>query len=346
MKITFTRAIASTSTIIVKTTALLLSFSGSAQAAVIDFETLPDSTTTPTDNAALTTSYTVDGTTVTFGFDTNNDLIIDTNAIFESRNDGPETVFAYYHKGGYDTDVTATNEGGNWLLRSLKNINPIADDFIVKYTGTPITSTSGQLWDIDSGEIYLIEALDSAGTVINSITTPPFPVGESPESPNTFSGLPYNFSFNNLASDIGYIRISGISRGTGGFLGFDNFNVTQSEPVPEPLTILGSATALGFGGLLKRVHSKNINNLSAGLGFLGIIGNQPFSQVIWSQESETALDGVSLDNSFGEIWGLRRLSLAGNLAEDIPESKVEDIPEPKFVLSLLVLGFFFIVKKR
>lgn len=28
------------------------------------------------------------------------------------------------------------------------------------------------------------------------------------------------------------------------------------EPVPEPLTILGSATALGIGGLLKREHSK------------------------------------------------------------------------------------------
>ncbi|MEQ8385867.1 MAG: hypothetical protein RH949_26265 [Coleofasciculus sp. A1-SPW-01] len=91
---------------------------------------------------------------------------------------------------------------------------------------------------------------------------------------------------------------------------------------------------------------QTIDNLSAGLGFLGIIGSQQFSQVIWSQESETALYGVSLDNSFGEIWGLRRLSLAGNLAEDIPESKVEDIPEPNFVLSLLALGLFFKVKKK
>jgi hypothetical protein len=30
-------------------------------------------------------------------------------------------------------------------------------------------------------------------------------------------------------------------------------------PVPEPLTILGSATALGIGGLLKREHSKKKN---------------------------------------------------------------------------------------
>lgn len=30
----------------------------------------------------------------------------------------------------------------------------------------------------------------------------------------------------------------------------------EPEPVPEPLTLLGSATALGVGGLLKRQHSK------------------------------------------------------------------------------------------
>lgn len=32
--------------------------------------------------------------------------------------------------------------------------------------------------------------------------------------------------------------------------------VGTSEPVPEPLTILGSAVALGFGGLLKKEYSK------------------------------------------------------------------------------------------
>jgi len=34
---------------------------------------------------------------------------------------------------------------------------------------------------------------------------------------------------------------------------------TPNEPVPEPLTILGSATALGIGGLLKRQQSKKNN---------------------------------------------------------------------------------------
>lgn len=35
------------------------------------------------------------------------------------------------------------------------------------------------------------------------------------------------------------------------------YSVTvEHEPVPEPLTILGSATAIGFGGLLKRQHKR------------------------------------------------------------------------------------------
>ncbi|MFP4124571.1 PEP-CTERM sorting domain-containing protein [Coleofasciculus sp.] len=36
-------------------------------------------------------------------------------------------------------------------------------------------------------------------------------------------------------------------------------DMASVEPVPEPLTILGSATALGFGALLKREHSRKQN---------------------------------------------------------------------------------------
>jgi len=33
----------------------------------------------------------------------------------------------------------------------------------------------------------------------------------------------------------------------------------RAEPVPEPLTILGSATGLGFAAFFKRKHSKKQN---------------------------------------------------------------------------------------
>jgi hypothetical protein len=34
-------------------------------------------------------------------------------------------------------------------------------------------------------------------------------------------------------------------------------NVVPAEPVPEPLTMLGAAAALGYGAILKRKYSKN-----------------------------------------------------------------------------------------
>jgi len=40
---------------------------------------------------------------------------------------------------------------------------------------------------------------------------------------------------------------------------YGTFYTSQVEPVPEPLTILGSATALGVGALLKRESSKKKN---------------------------------------------------------------------------------------
>jgi hypothetical protein len=243
---------------------MALSAGGAAQATVIDFETLPDGTTTPTDNADLTSSYTVDGITTTFGFDIDGDLAFDANAVFESRKPGTGGGFAYIDKGFQDVDRTTTNEGGDWLLRSPNQLNLFdnvpnrtAADFIVQYTGTPVRSASGQLWDIDGGETFSIEALDSAGALISSITTPSVP---NNEGPNTFSGLPYNFSFSNLGSDIGFIRISGISRIGGRAIGFDNFEAAGSsvnpEPtsVPEPASLLGllAVGAFGAGSALKR----------------------------------------------------------------------------------------------
>ncbi|MFP4122824.1 PEP-CTERM sorting domain-containing protein [Coleofasciculus sp.] len=58
----------------------------------------------------------------------------------------------------------------------------------------------------------------------------------------------------------------GLVNGGGGHPGLSHFTVYQApkpvtdpEAVPEPLTILGSATALGIGGLLKRQQSKKNN---------------------------------------------------------------------------------------
>lgn len=219
-------------------------------ASVINFETLPDGVTTPTDNAALTVPY-IDnnGTIVIFGFDTDNDLNINLDAVLESRTDG-FTGIAYTVRGLPDLDLTAMGEGGDWLLRAPSGINFFDNisnrttaDFIIQYMGMRPTSASGQLWDIDGGESYLIEALDVSGVLISSLTTPTVP-GDG--GPGTFNGLPFTFSFEDLASEIGFIRISGLDRISGGGFAFDNFNATAAAQVPEP-GALGALALLSLG---------------------------------------------------------------------------------------------------
>ncbi len=41
-----------------------------------------------------------------------------------------------------------------------------------------------------------------------------------------------------------------------------NASSMQAEPVPEPLTILGSGLALGFGSLMKRQQSRKLKKIS------------------------------------------------------------------------------------
>lgn len=70
-------------------------------------------------------------------------------------------------------------------------------------------------------------------------------------SPFNVTGIDHNTFTPNIVSS----QAIRIQYGTSWNAGIDNINFDQ-EPVPEPLTILGSVTALGIGGLLKRKHSK------------------------------------------------------------------------------------------
>jgi hypothetical protein len=242
----------------VTTVAISLGATGTAGAAVIDFETKPNGST-PTDNPNLNfnSKYNVDGTKVQFGFDTDGDLVFDLRAKFENRNDAKDEGRAYTSKGEADVDRTGTGAGGDWLLRRRNNASSLFDgnsssgnSFLVKYSGKAVNSASGQIWDVDHAEKYEINALDSSGMVIKSIITPNVP---SNGGKNTFDGKPFTFSFANLESSIGYIQIQGISKDGGGGFAFDNFNPTQA--VPEPIT--GLVVAAGMGGAaLRRAKSK------------------------------------------------------------------------------------------
>lgn len=71
-----------------------------------------------------------------------------------------------------------------------------------------------------------------------------------PASPNEYQ----NIDLGSLVAGNNYIQV--LRADHGGGTGYNVSITGDFNPVPEPLTILGSATALGIGGLLKREHSK------------------------------------------------------------------------------------------
>ncbi|MEM8637667.1 MAG: PEP-CTERM sorting domain-containing protein [Cyanobacteria bacterium P01_G01_bin.54] len=226
---------------------------GAAEAQIIDFETLPGGGT-PTDNQALTGGYTTGGTTVNFGFDIDGDLIADLDAIIESRNDDLSTGAGYTSSGIPERDLSPTGEGGDFLLRAPSSLDVFTNaDFLVSYSDDAVRSVSGQIWDIDYGERYLIEALNTSGGLIDSFLTPATP---DREGVGTFDGLPYDFTFVDLAEDIAFVRITGSERIRGGGFAFDNFDATGAtvEPpteVPEPASV-AALTLFGLGLLTAR----------------------------------------------------------------------------------------------
>jgi len=226
----------------------LLCFPTVGSAGTINFETRPNGTT-PTDNEELTASYVDASTVISFGFDTDGDLAIDVNARFEKR--GNDAIFAYLTDTDEDADKTGTGQGGEWTLRRPKTPepNPVyiseGDAFLVKYSGTLVSSASGEMWDIDSGEQYLIEAYDvanvSLGSVLSFIGPNGSGIGGCCGGPT--DGLPFTFSFNNLSAPIATIKITEVLvGGTGAGFTFDNFSTTST---PEP-----SSIALLMGGML------------------------------------------------------------------------------------------------
>lgn len=255
-------------TFLLSTVAVSMQLSNPVQAQVIDFESLPDGSPS-TNTGVLLAPYTLsNGTTVTFGFDVNNDLIIDHNAIILSRTD-TTSIPAYTSSGIPNIDRTPNKAGGNFLLRAPRstalegaNLNVFDDtlatpaSFLVQYSGTPVNSLSGELWDVDNAERYLIEALTGGGTLISSFLTPVIPAGEGP---GTFDGQPFKFLFSDLSQNIGFLRISGSSRIGGGGFAFDNFNATgaTTETVLEPGSLLGLLAMGAFGSIsiFKRLNN-------------------------------------------------------------------------------------------
>ena len=215
-----------------------------ATAALIDFETDPGGGL-PIDNAALpfASAYNVGGVQVTFGFDTDTNGTVETDALFEMAGNADPNV-GFLGSSGFDTaDPNFGPQLGNFFLRQ-PTTGATFGEFVVNFV-TPLTVTeaSGEIWDIDGlpgvTEQYRVQAFNSGGTLLATIDSP-IGVLETPLAP--LDGQPWLFSFNGLSDSIARIDISflGTKPNLIG-LAFNNFAFTA---VPEP----GSAT-LAAGAL-------------------------------------------------------------------------------------------------
>jgi hypothetical protein len=208
--------------------AMLVLLCSIASGAIINFETTPTGGT-PVDDAVFSGSY-VDGTTtVTFGIDSNSDLVIDTDVFFEQRGENPLDAYGSntggIFLGEFDRDDSGT--GGEFFLRpGAADGNPgfsslnTGEAFLIVYSSILPTSASGSLWDVDDTEVNTVKAFDSSKSLLQTITLTAADGGDS---------LPASFSFSSLSTPIAFIQITNGA----GPLGFDNFDATQPIPVED-----------------------------------------------------------------------------------------------------------------
>jgi hypothetical protein len=267
---------------------------GAAGQQVIDFETNP-SGAVPVDDELLVAPYALGATGVALGFDTDDDLIIDSAPRLEARGGIPSAETGAYRTGPTnnlqnDLDFTPGAVGADWILRRGDlSIDPAAGhDFLVVYSGKLPTYASGQIWDLDGGsgfaEQWRIEALDGAGAVIAALDSPFFNSKNNPPT-ESLDGWPWDFAFVNLPLPIQTIRCSYIGSASPdvGFA-FDNLSVSGGAPVnyctagtsasgcSVILSASGAPSATASSGFV--LSAPNVEGSKDGIFFFGSNGQQ------------------------------------------------------------------------
>ncbi|QOL26837.1 PEP-CTERM sorting domain-containing protein [Thalassotalea sp. LPB0316] len=199
-------------------------------------------------------AFQVSGVSVTFGFDTDADGVVDAPAVIEqsgNKDKGNDTGF--WGIGGAK-DVAAPGykqQLGNYFIRQQRPYKPFGVFTILYDSALPVTAASGEIWDIDGNkrntEQFKVSAFNQ-NRLLDSVLSP---LGNN----MALDGKPWTFGFSGL-TDITKIEIEFTgSKKSGIGLAFDNFSPIQnrqllsavSVPEPNSLFIL-SLGILAFAG--------------------------------------------------------------------------------------------------
>jgi len=206
----------------------------------ITFETVPGDI--PSDKLEISTQY-ESQFGVSFGLDTDGDGYANDSAfphLEKSAQSDSGHAFQNNTRGNlYDiARIGYEAQLGDYFLRlgtSLFQTTPVPN-LIISYT-TPVSAASAEIWDIDGNsygtEQWLIEALDSNYSVIDSVLSP---LGTN-DGAGSMDGLPWIWSFDHgTSSDIYAISVKFVgSKSSNIGLAFNNFS-PSSPVVPEPIS--------------------------------------------------------------------------------------------------------------
>jgi hypothetical protein len=231
----------------VRTFLILCSFN-TANAMVIDFETVPGST--PSDQLAISNQYQADYG-VTFSLSNSG-----TPHLEKTGGDDPGTGFE--GSSGLDTeDAEFAGLLGNYFLRLGTDAlqSAPAPTLIITYDNA-VSAASAQIWDIDGNafgtEQWQITALDNGNQVIDTLLSP---LGTE-QGPTSLDGQPWTWSFDHESNDIYAIQIAftGSKSETIG-LALDNFSpATAAIPIPAAIWLFGSGL-FGLIGISRRMKA-------------------------------------------------------------------------------------------
>ena len=238
-----------------------------------------------------TTGDGTDNVFVRIGFSRTADNDIDTtdiNAVFEdtSRNgynveytvtDSPIENAKAYSSNDVSWDSSRIvadavesgfeNQAGAYLIRSAKDgdagySRSVSNDnwtqFIIEYSGTAVTSATGEIWDIDKSDVYErfdVKAYSDSAATTQIGSTQRSPLGVDPTDADSYDAKPWAWSFDGIGNiaKIVFTRTATTDAAGNNLdntnyqfpLAFNNFNPVSAIGyiTPEPSSILA------FGGL-------------------------------------------------------------------------------------------------